>query len=89
MPRPSLGVLTTRFVHITQISLLYKTTAILGSSEDARSLAEIKRRHATECTSYTFCGYEFSLNLNSLLIYSPAILGGNDTLSIFSSTIIK
>ena len=28
---------------------------------DARSLAEIKRRHATECTSCTFCGYEFSL----------------------------
>ena len=27
MPRPSLGVLTTRFVHITQISLLLGTTA--------------------------------------------------------------
>ena len=29
---------------IAQISLLYKTTAILGSSANARSLAEIKRR---------------------------------------------
>ena len=43
---------------------------------DARSLAEIKRKHATECTSYTFCGYEFSLRLNSLLIYPTAIRGG-------------
>ena len=41
--------------------LLLGTTDIPVRSETARSLAEIKRRHATEYTSCTFCGYEFSL----------------------------
>ena len=51
---------------------------------DARSLAEIKRRHVPKYTSMYILGLRVC-NANSLLHRTTAVHGGIDTLSIFSS----
>jgi len=66
---------------ITQISLLYKTTAILGSSEDARSVQKTPAGTPKNEHPCSFLGYKFA-EANLLLLETTALLGSFDTLRI-------